>query len=111
MKSKNGIALLAALAIEAVNFFVLIPPIDVGYLPGTAWYIKFVGIQWSILHAAGFFTLSWFERLAGCRQLWVIMACRRVDMVVLFASGYLTTVLLLIPVIFGFQRILRQKAG
>src|SRR6266567_6429105 len=107
---KIGIALLAALAIEAVNYLLLAPPIDVGYPPGTAWYIQFIGLQWVILHAAGLFTLGWIERVVGCHQLNVVMGCRQVDIIVLLVSGYLTTALLLIAVTFGFQRFLRRKA-
>jgi hypothetical protein len=109
MAKTLGIVLLAALAIEAANFLLLAPPIDVGYPPGTAWYIQLIGIEWVVFHAAGLFTVSWFERVVGCNQPNIIMGCRRVDITVLFVGGYLTTALLLLAVTFGFQRFLRHK--
>jgi hypothetical protein len=107
MKSKLGIVLLAALAIELVNWFLLAFPIDVGYPPDTPWYIQLIGIQWVALHRFGLFSLVWFEKLAGCHQFNVVMGCQRVDTVVLFAGGYLTTALLIFAIMFGFQQALR----
>jgi hypothetical protein len=107
MKLKIGIVLLAALPIELVNWFLLPFPIDVGYPPDTPWYIKLIGIQWVALHRLGLFSLVWFEKVAGCHQFNVVMGCRRVDTVVLFAGGYLTTALLIFAVTYGFQQALR----
>jgi hypothetical protein len=45
-----GIVLLVALAMEAVNFSYLTPPLDVDYEPGTPWYIQLIGLQWVLLH-------------------------------------------------------------
>jgi hypothetical protein len=109
MRLKIGIALLAALPIELVNFFFLAFPIDVGYPPNTPWYIQLIGLQWVALHLLGLFSLSWFEKTFGCSQLNVVMGCRRVDISVLFAAGYLTTVLLVFAVMYGFQQILRLR--
>ena len=107
MKLKVGIVLLVALTIELVNFFLLAFPIDVGYPPNTPWYVQLIGLQWVALHRIGLFSLVWFENLAGCRQLNVVMGCRRVDTVVLFAGGYLTTALLIFASTYGIQQILR----
>jgi hypothetical protein len=109
MKLKIGVVLLAALAIELVNFFLLAFPIDVGYPPNTPWYIQVIGLQWVALHLLGLFSLSWFEKIFGCNQLNIVMGCGRVDSVVLFAGGYLTTVLLAFAVTYGFQQILRLR--
>jgi hypothetical protein len=109
VKLKIVIVLLAALAIETVNFVFLAPPIDVGYPPNTPWYIQSIGLEWVVLHAMGLFSLDWFERVVSCQQLNIVMGCRRVDTFVLFASGYLTTTLLLSAVSFGVQRFLRWK--
>jgi hypothetical protein len=109
MKLKIGIALLAALPIELVNFFLLAFPIDVGYPPNTPWYIQLIGSQWVALHLLGLFSLSWFEKIFGCHQLNIIMGCKRVDTVVLFAGGYLTTVLLIFAVMYSFQQLLRLR--
>jgi hypothetical protein len=111
MKLKIGIVLLAALPIELVNFFLLAFPIDVGYPPNIPWYIQLIGVQWIALHVLGLFSLSWFEKTFGCHQLNIVMACRRVDTVVLFVGGYLTTVLLAFAVMYGYQQILRLRPG
>ncbi|WP_211256091.1 hypothetical protein [Edaphobacter aggregans] len=101
-----AIVLLAALLIELVNFFVLCGfPIDVGYPPNTPWYIQLIGLQWLALHLVGLFSLSWFERIFGCSQLNIVMGCKQVDTVVLFAGGYLTTVLLAFAATYDFQHI------
>jgi hypothetical protein len=99
------IGLLAALPTEAVNFWLLPPPIDVGFPPGTPWYINLIGFQWVVLHFPGLLLLDRLERVVGCQQLNIVMGCRRVDVFVLFVSGYVVTALLLIAVILGFRRI------
>jgi hypothetical protein len=103
LKWPIGAALLAALAVETINFWVLAPPIDVGYPPGTPWYINLIGFQWVILHLPGLRSLDWLERVFGCQQRNIVMGCRRVDILVLFVSGYLDTALLLIAVVLGFR--------
>jgi hypothetical protein len=105
MRSRLAIALLAALAIEAANLRFLAPPIDVGYPPGTPWYVSLIGFQWVILHYPGLISLDWFERAVGCHQNNVVMGCSRTDMVVLFASGYLDTALLFVAMMVGFSLI------
>jgi hypothetical protein len=105
MKLKVAIVLFASLLTELVNFFFLAFPIDVGYPPNTPWYIQLIGLQWVALHFLGLSCLSWFEKVFGCRQLNLVMGCRRVDTVVLFAGGYLTTVLLAFTVMYGFQQV------
>jgi hypothetical protein len=65
--------------------------------------------QWVALHLLGLFSLSWFEKIFRCHQLNIVMGCRRVDTVVLFAGGYLTTVFLALAVTYGFQQILRLR--
>ena len=64
--------------------------------------------------------VNWFflpfpidENIAGCHQFNVVMGCRRVDTVVLFAGGYLTTALLIFVVAYAFQqtfRLLRERS-
>jgi hypothetical protein len=107
--SKVRIVLIVSLAIEALNFFLLAPPIDVDVPPGTPWFIKLMAIQWVIIHAPGLFTANWWEGVSGCRQVNVLMSCRRVDLTVLFVSGYLTTAFFLILVIFVIRRFLFKK--
>ena len=108
---KVRVVLIVSLAIEAANFFLLAPPIDVGYPADTAWYIQLIGLQWVMFHAAGLFSVNWVEGVVGCRQANVVMSCRRVDIAVLFVSGYLTTVFLLFLVKLGFQQFLRKRAA
>ena len=103
IKSPIKIGLLAASAIEAINFQFLAPPIDIGDPPGTPWYISVIGSQWVVLHLPGLLMLDRLERLAGCQQLNIVMGCRRVDIFVLFLSGYLVTASLLIVIILGFR--------
>lgn len=103
MKSPVKIALLAASVIEAVNFFLLAPPIDVGYPPGTPWYINLIGLQWVILHWPSGLFLNRFERVFGCQQFNIVMGCRWVDIFVFFVIGYLDTALLLIAIILGLR--------
>jgi hypothetical protein len=43
MKSSIKIAFLAALPIEALNFWIAPFPIDVGYPPDTPWYLNLRG--------------------------------------------------------------------
>lgn len=103
MKSPIKTALLTAFAVEGVNFCCLTPPIDVGYPPGTHWYVNLIALEWIILHLPGLRLLDHYERLLGCHQANVVMGCRWVDVSVLFAYGYLDTALLLLVVILGFQ--------
>ena len=107
MKWKIGIALLAALAIETVNFRFLAPPIDVGYEPGTPWYIQIIGLQWVLIHLAALRLMDHVERIAGCHQNNVVAGCSRVDTILFFVSGYLTTALLLIAVTVGLPRLIQ----
>ncbi len=106
-KLKVRLVLVVALGIELVNFFRLAFPIDVGYPPDTPWYIQTIGLQWLGLHFLGLYSLPWFEKLAGCNQLNVVMGCRRVDNLVLFAGGYLTTALLIFASTYGIEQALR----
>ena len=112
MKQKAGIALIVSLVIELVNWFVFPFPIDVGYPPDTPWYWQVVGFQWLALHSVGLRSSDWIEKIAGCHQrngVDVVMGCRTVDSVWFFAGGYLTTVLVVLAVMFGIQQIIRMR--
>jgi hypothetical protein len=112
MKLKMGIALIVSLAIELVNWFVFPFPIDVGYPPDTPWYWQLIGFQWVGLHYIGLYSSDWFEKILGCHQRNgrdVVMGCKRVDIVVFFTGGYLTTLLIVLAVMFGFQQVLRLR--
>jgi hypothetical protein len=63
MKRKLGIILLAALAIEAVNFSAGAGyALDPGSSSADPWYMQLLGFEWGALHAAGFFVLDVLER-------------------------------------------------
>ena len=102
-KSPIVIALLAAIPVEAVNFWFAMFPIDVGLPPDAKWYTKALGFQWLFLHWPGLWLSSGmdntrFERLEPF--LWA-------------ASGYVDTVLLILAGIFAFRRVrgLARKYG
>jgi hypothetical protein len=103
MKWRFGYAFLLALPIELVNFYKFQFPLDVDYPPNMPWYIQAIDFQWLILHLPGLRSTDWFEKLSGCRQINAVMGCSRVDISVLLVSGYLSTVLLLLIVIYGIR--------
>jgi hypothetical protein len=86
-------AFLAAIPIEAINFFAFPYPVDVGLPENASWLVKLVGYQWIFLHFPGFYVADWFEN-RGFRQLgyFSILFC-----------GYIETSLMLIAGIFTFQ--------
>jgi hypothetical protein len=80
-------ALLVAIPVDALNFWVFPYPIDVG-LPDDATLLeKLIGAQWVILHWPGLYLSDWFDSTSS--PTW------RTDFV-LFVSGYFDTVLLII---------------
>jgi hypothetical protein len=89
MKRPVLFAFLVAIPIEAVNCFLLAPPIDVGLPDYASRFEKLVALQWVILHWPGLQAPDWLGSQLG--------------IFVLFASGYLDTVLLLIAFIFAFR--------
>jgi hypothetical protein len=102
MKLPMNVVLLAAIVaipIEAVNFWLLPFPIDVGLPDDASWYQNLIGSQWVIVHLPGLRSIDWFNR----------MGFRGHDGLIVFVSGYLDTVLLLIVCILAF-RWLRQLA-
>jgi|ERR1700729_2404175 hypothetical protein len=96
MQSTLKIALIAALPVEAVNLFLLSPPIDVGIGSDAPWYVLLIAKQWLILHMPGLLLMDWLGRIGLSGHF----------LFFLFVSGYLTTALLLMGAIFGFQRLL-----
>ena len=93
--SKMGWILLAALPIELVNLFFLMPPLDVDMPPNTPFLAQVIGIQFLVLHMPGMMILDAF----GFSN----------DFVELFVSGYLTTVLLLVAVALAFPRLVHWR--
>jgi hypothetical protein len=76
-----------------VNFFLLAPPIDVGLPDNASRFEKLVAFQWVILHWLGLQAPDWLGSQLG--------------VFVLFASGYIETVLLMIACIFAFRWVRR----
>jgi hypothetical protein len=86
VRSPIKLALVGALLIEALNLRFFAFPIDAGLPAGIPWYTRLLADQWLLLHLPGVVSLGWLDRLGLTRY----------DSFVLFVSGYLETVLLLI---------------
>jgi hypothetical protein len=84
--SPINLALVGALLIEALNLRFFAFPMDVGLPASIPWYTRLLADQWLLLHLPGVVSLGWLDRLG----------LERFDTFVLFVSGYLETVLLLI---------------
>lgn len=126
MKSKIGLVLLAALAIEAVNFRFGGFALDPGNFGDMPWYLQLVGMEWGSLHAVGFIGLiaiDWFKGRGASGSpgaLTVHPPCSLPPTglsphshwgtgAVIFIGGYLSTALVLLVVTFGVERFLRWK--
>jgi hypothetical protein len=86
VRSPIKLVLVGALLIEALNLRFCAFPIDVGLPADAPWYARLLTDQWLLLHLPGVVSLGWLNRLG----------LERFDTFVLFLSGYLETVLLLI---------------
>jgi hypothetical protein len=86
VRSPIKLALVGALLIEALNLRFFAFPIDAGLPASIPWYTRLLADQWLLLHLPGVVSLGWLDRLGLTRY----------DSFVLFVSGYLETVLLLI---------------
>jgi hypothetical protein len=89
MRLRILIALLVAIPIEALNFWVFMPPLDVDTTPGPHWYNTAIAFEWIILHLPALRVSGWLED----------MGLRGNLLVTLFAGGYLTTALLILAVL------------
>ena len=87
------LALVGALLIEALNLRFFAFPMGVGLPASIPWYTRLLADQWLVLHLPGVVSLGWLDRLGLARY----------DSFVLFVSGYLEMVLLLIAGIVLFQ--------
>jgi hypothetical protein len=96
VRSPINLVLVGALLIEALNLRFFAFPMDVGLPASIPWYTRLLADQWLLLHLPGVVSLGWLDRLG----------LERYDSFVLFVSGYLETVLLLIAGIVFFQWIL-----
>jgi hypothetical protein len=85
--------LIEAIPIELANFYLAMPPLDVGLAPNAPWYASLMAFEWVILHWPGLRLSNWIEQ----------MGFQGFEFVILFASGYIDTVLLIVASIFGFR--------
>jgi hypothetical protein len=83
--------------LELANFWLAMPPIDVGFAASPRWYEYLLAGEWVILHLPGLLLSSWFEQRGFGKY----------DAFLLFASGYLDTALLIALGIVCFQFIRR----
>jgi putative effector of murein hydrolase LrgA (UPF0299 family) len=86
VRSPIKLALLGAIPIEALNLIFFAFPLGTGLPANIPWYTRLMADQWLLLHLPGVVSLGLLGRLA----------LQRFDYFVLFVSGYLETVLLLI---------------
>lgn len=104
MRKRVIIALVAALPIELVNFFLFPAPIDVGPAPDASLFERFMFTQWVLLHLPGMWLSDWFDP-DGRRGA--------TDFIFLL-SGYIDTALLILAVIYacgGLYRIFRRTSS
>ena len=93
VRSPIKLALVVALLIEWLNLRFFAFPIDVGLPANIPWYTRLLADQWLLLHLPGVVSLSLLDRFG-----W-----QRFDYFVLFLSGYVETVLLLIAGLVFYQ--------
>jgi hypothetical protein len=123
MKLKIGVVLLAALAIEAVNFRFGGLALDPGNFSDMTWYQQLTATEWVLLHAVGLIVLDWLERggASGSPGTLTVHPPGSLPPVnlsphshwgtgaVIFIGGYLSTALVLLALTFGIGRFLRWK--
>ena len=103
MKSALLWGFVAAIPLELANFWLAMPPIDVGFAANTRWYEYILAVEWVILHLPGLLLSGWFEQRGFGRY----------DAFLLFASGYLDTALMIALGIVCFRfirRIIRKRS-
>ena len=96
------VALGMAIPIEVVNFFVFMPPLDVGIPDDSPWYTKLLGLQWAALHYPGLQVASLIDPYFKAFP---------VDVFTWFLSGYVDTVLVTLGVVLAVVRIRRLRGG
>jgi hypothetical protein len=84
--SPINLVLVGTLLIEALNLRFFAFPTGVGLPASIPWYTRLLADQWLLLHLPGVVSLGWLDRLG----------LERFDSFVLFVSGYLETVTLLV---------------
>lgn len=124
MKWKIGVVLLAALAIEAVNFRFGGLALDPGNFSDMPWYLQLVAIEWGLLHAVGFnnpMVIDWFfhRGASGSPGTLAVHTPGSLPPVnlsphlgtaaVLFIGGYFATAVMLFAITSSVQRFCRRK--
>jgi hypothetical protein len=87
------------LPVELVNFFLFMPPLDVGLPENAPWYSKLLFYQWGALHFPGIHLMNGIDPYYKVLPL---------DLFVWFLSGYIETALLILGVYLLAGRIRRQ---
>jgi hypothetical protein len=97
VKSPIKFALIAAIPLEALNFWLVSFPLDVGFPPDTPWHVKLIPYQWLVLHWPGVWLL---EPLIGTKF-------EKLAEVIFVGIGYFDTVLLILVGILGVRLVRR----
>lgn len=98
-------ALIAALPVELVSYFVFPFPLDVGLSNDASWFAQFMGFQWVILHLPG------LRLTSRCDPYF---HHPRLDDFALLLSGYLDTAFVSFFLILGFillRRVVRKPSS
>lgn len=106
------IALVVAIPIEIANFFLAGFPLDIGFEPADPWYDKVIGYQWLVLHFPGVMLVRWLDgtglrKWFGSRIPW--MSLETLYHSVLFVSGYLDTIFLVLAGLLAFRWWARRR--
>jgi hypothetical protein len=99
-QSTGVIALVAALPIEPVNFFVAMPPLDIEMSPDAPWINQALALEWLVLHLPGILLMNALGPSNSTPlnfSVWILF-------------GYLDTALLLFAVILGMRAVVRLVA-
>jgi hypothetical protein len=81
-------ALLTAIPVELVNFWLAMPPLDVGLAPDAPWYANVLAGEWVILHLPGLRLASSIGMLDfGGPGLFILLASGYLDTALLIAIG------------------------
>lgn len=84
---------LVALAVETVNYFVLMPPLDVDLASDANWFVVATAAEWVVFHRLGFFLAGKLQEIGV--DVWHSFAFPSPGFFLVFVSGYIETVCML----------------
>jgi uncharacterized membrane protein YedE/YeeE len=107
------IAFVVAIPIEIANFLLAGFPLDTGFEPADPWYDKVIAYQWLVLHFPGVMLVRLLDGTGLGKQLvarikW--MSPETLYGSVLFVSGYLDTILLVLVGMLAFRWWVRRHS-